>query len=717
MRSSPFAIRPLALHIENFRGLGGVHELRFESSATLVLGKNGSGKSSLLNAIEWCLFGAEATNKSKSGIDERGEWVLAHFGAQGMVSVTLELEVEGGRARLTREREQGASSREAGRVRLELPGDELLEGAEVLEWLEWNDLPDWKTWKRSFCQHQEQSRARVTETADRSAAIAGMLGLEEFREVTSKLKALKADKLEKRAALELSVLADEQRRALERPSLELRELEAKLEQLGIPIPRAGGGDPKGLVERMLCGARALPPEFDLSEQVPGDGVSRDDLQRWAQAWPSLVQVTLSSLHKQHGELLGRERALAAAHQSLEPARRSWADAESLLKRLLTELGTREELEARRRTLKQELADLRAKQRAEDARGQLLRDALEIIEASSGADQCPVCDQPVDDRWRRLRELVENRQSDAAQDRFGQLSAREAKLRQSEEQIAQAEQALESKESQLASLEQQLRTQLPPDADEGSEVAKLLESWRQRAKGLEANLLSTEAYLQEHRRSCEGLELLAKLSAARARANARAGEVSEAPEFHDLQEAIDQAAGLACDLEALGAMARALEDEQSSRQIARVNESIDGYFSLVTGQAQRGTVHVKVKKTAAKVTYQLVDGAGRTITSLLNQASFNALSLAALFASAEGRASEGRPQFLVLDDPGQSLDSEHQVGLARAIAKVAGRLPVIVATYPGALAEALAHEGLPGLRTYSLTRIDDNTGTLIEEVGS
>ena len=44
--------------IENFRGFSGRHEFDFEEKALIMLtAPNGNGKTSLLDAIEWCLTG------------------------------------------------------------------------------------------------------------------------------------------------------------------------------------------------------------------------------------------------------------------------------------------------------------------------------------------------------------------------------------------------------------------------------------------------------------------------------------------------------------------------------------------------------------------------------------------------------------------------------------------------------------------------------------
>ena len=348
MSGVPFPIRPVALLVENFRGLGGEHSLDLDRDLTVLVGKNGSGKSSLLVAVEWCLFGAEATKRSESGIAERGDWVLGHDGAAGDVRVTLELEMEGGRARLTRRRAADASPRDEDEVQLELPGEEVLRGDEVRDWLAWNSLPDWKVWKRSFCQHQELSRARVTEETDRSTAIAGMLGLDDYRNVSDALKKLKVKKLELRAAEELAELHKEQQRALERPGLELRDLEGRLERHGVAAAQAGDAELARRTTAFLVSARGIATELGVDESaIPRDDGPAAALIAWAQTWRGEVRAKVDALSKECGELSKRVETLQASVEALKPARRAESDAKSAKDRLATELGSLEGLQTQR----------------------------------------------------------------------------------------------------------------------------------------------------------------------------------------------------------------------------------------------------------------------------------------------------------------------------------------------------------------------------------
>ncbi len=716
MSGAPFPIRPVALWAENFRGFASEHSLDLDRDLTVLIGSNGAGKSSMLVALEWCLFGAEATKKSDSGISERGDWMLAHIGARGEVCVTLELAVDAGRARLTRRCQAGAKARQDDDVQLELPGAEVLRGEEVRHWLAWNHLPDWKAWKRSFCQHQELSRARVTESTDRSKAIAGMLGLDEYRKVSDDLKKLKVKRLEQRAVDVLEQLRSEQDRAMERPGLELRDLEERLERHGVSVAQAGESDIEQRTTELITSAQRVATRLGIDcEEFPQSHEPTTGLHTWAEVWPGQVRRKLDALGAMRGELVGRVQALEAAALALEPARRAETDARNGLDRLVTEFGPADGLRAQREELAAKRSSLEAERQRLDAMGSLLRDAVEVVKSSATPDCCPVCDQDRNDLEQAIAQKLDQHGPDVLQAELTNLEARDSKLREQVEKIGNAEAAYEADRLQVRSLEEQLRGQLPTGAAEDATIDELQRGWQAEVGRLTEDCEAGEKHIPVHRRDAEILEILSKLRAARARANVAAGELTETPEFHELQGVIDAAAGFASDLEALGAMARQLEDDRSEERLAAVNESIDSYFSTITAASQRGRVRIQPKKTATKVSYQLVDEQAQLITGSMNQAAFNALSLAALFASAESRARQGLPQFLVLDDPGQNLDETHQAGLARAIVTCASFAPVLVGTIPGVLADELSKADAAAPKIFKLHRTDDGSDTLIREV--
>src|SRR5919199_6951805 len=89
---------PLTLNVRNFMSYTDVHEpLSFEGIHVAVLtGDNGHGKSALLDAITWALWGRARARS----VDE-----LIHAGASEM-EVELEFELDGERYRVIRKRQR-----------------------------------------------------------------------------------------------------------------------------------------------------------------------------------------------------------------------------------------------------------------------------------------------------------------------------------------------------------------------------------------------------------------------------------------------------------------------------------------------------------------------------------------------------------------------------------------------------------------------------------
>ena len=127
-------LRPNQLEIRAFRGWREPATVHLDTNLTLILAGNGDGKSSTLNAMEWCLHGNQ-TAKKASGIAERADWELRNRDAAGSMEVTFVLLDEEGEVRITRRREQDARSRDDDTLQVRLPGGELLEQAEAESWI------------------------------------------------------------------------------------------------------------------------------------------------------------------------------------------------------------------------------------------------------------------------------------------------------------------------------------------------------------------------------------------------------------------------------------------------------------------------------------------------------------------------------------------------------------------------------------------------------
>jgi len=685
-------MRPLRLELRNFRGWR-EGTVPLDRQVTVVLGDNRRGKSSTLNAIEWCLYGREIEKKA-SGIAERVDWEIERRGSDAGVEVALSIEIEGEEARIVRRRKAGAGTREEDELAVEVGGARL-EQDQARAWMRAKRLPDWETWRRACCQHQEVLRGRLTVAEDRSQVVASLLGMDEYDRLQRVLKDQQAGKLVGEIDRELDELDKVVLYRLRAPSEELYESERKLEALGIERARLSPGLAGEIARAAIERAGALAERLEIAARLPALEGEADEpaVRKWADGWGSQVRKE-SRTHERLASATKRRAKLAAEIEQLEPSEARWREAR---KRLEAERAERGDDAAQRRSLAESerlVEQAESALRAEDRALALLREALELSRQSS-SERCPVCETHVPG----LAGQIEARVRSGTGERAAQLAAERDRARARravlEGSIRTLEKlAVEEKEARAAfeGRRETLAALVSPGRLEGG--ADLLaaaraeeESLAGEIASLEAAITGLEVELEEHRKDSERLRELFKWRAAARRAQQRA-DLTVSPEWKGFQAAVDEAAAFAVDIDVLGSMAREAQEERSQTREAEVNRALGEYCALIAGREACLDPRVRVKRTPKGITYEIEDAGGGRALSILNQASLNAISLSLLFAQAEERAREGLPEMLVLDDPGQSLDEDYAAGLARAIERVARHCAVIVGTTPGSLSERL-----------------------------
>lgn len=709
-RTSGPVLRPVGLEIAGFRGWRGAVELDLSAPLTLLIGENASGKSSTLNALEWCLFGG-AIAKKGSGIDERADWdVVARDGARE-ARVVLRLETSEGRMRVERRRAHAAKAREADWFQVTLPSGDVLEGEEELAaWFAHSDLPGWDEWKRAFCQHQERSRARVLDGAERSIQLGRLLGLEQYQEWSERWKAFRVGDLEKVAQQAQDEIESTLLRGSERPRAEADRLALQLEQRGVDRMRLNDATLQAALVELVRDGERLAQLAGLS--LPQVDASRTGaVLDWAQTLPLAVKGARSELASRLREDEARRDNWMRALEAQEPTEQAWRDARGALEAFAREHGSHARLADESAALEAQRAALDEAERRESALLALLRQATELH--VSGAP-CPVCERADPDLDAKLRTRTKEISDDASRGREEQRSAVMGRLAAVKQKLAQCVE-LERREQGADASRRRLREDFArhvPDGVEGGPASRAaLDSFRRELDDRRAALDELDRRSVELGAATERVDLLRRWSAENDRAQAARGDLEELPAWAELQSVLDEAAGLVRDIEVLADLTREAQEARSAERVRIVNESLGAHYARITGADEQACARIQVKRTAAKLAYALVDGDGRDVLPVLNQAALNALSLAVLFAQAESRAREGRPAWLMLDDPEQSLDPRARLGLADALRDLSARLPVIVATFEGPFADAL--RSARDARGFRLTR--DASGHRLEEL--
>lgn len=710
-------MRPRTLEVQAFRGWRTPAAIDVSAPITLIVGENRSGKSSTTNAIEWCLYGA-LVEKRSPGLEERARWeVRPRDAGDADTVVTLMLDDDGVGVEITRRRPAQAKARAPDRVTVRREGEAPLEGEAAERWIRDSGLPHWEDYRRAHCFHQEAARTRVIDLNDRSTVLAELLGLDEDLRVRDAIyqqtKASLVKEVDERlAALERTLLD-----RLANPRHELLAAEQGLTARGVSAAGIGPALLQEVRTRMVRRAREIAARLDLEVALPAPETGGAVL-AWARDWPATLDGS-SGAPKRLAALLARHGRIDAARGAAKPAQGAWRAARAGREEAQAQGGDEA---ARAARLREADAALKA---ADDALKRshrlaaLLRDARALIGTADGAADCPVCRTAVPALGTRVDEAIRGLESEevgrlAAARTVAEGAFRVARqgLEQFQRLARDEENARRDHETKRQALAGHLGAEAPDaDADLVAVATARLESIVEEGRVLRELETAQRDARQQHQDDLDLLLDLERWDRLRVAAE-RVVDLDALPSRHALDAAIDEAAAFASDVEALANLARDAQQERSARRESDVNESVGAYYALITGDASE-SVRVHVHRTPKGLSYHLVDAEGRPAVPVLNQAALNALSLAMLCAQAETRARAGGPDFVVLDDPVQSLDRTRQEGLGRAVERLAATCAVIVAVTPSHLVEHVCEAVGTARRVHHLAPWDPAQGTRLE----
>jgi len=687
-------MRLRSIHLQRFRGFRAGTTVELRDGINVVVGDNGSGKSSVVTAVEWCLFGREVESKG-SGIAEYKDREIRHRADDdGDTGVRLVFDSPGGEVTVSRTRAAEAKARSPDdRLEVRDEAGDLRSGDDAERWLAERAFPTWMDWRSSHCQHQEDARHRLLDGASLKASLATLLGLDDLVDLRNRFDAVRLGSHVK-AVKRIEAQQSDELLDLATSTGPQQDAAAACERLGVDPQRVTREAARGETVRLLDAARDLVREQGLTAPVPDNQGDLDEVIEWAGGWPDAVRSQpgnhsrLPGLRQESGEL-------SALVGEVEPLARQVAQAQESLRASIERDGDSERRLQALADAREEAARANANRKAADALRSLLQDAAGVLDEGV-PDECPVCESAVPDLSNRVKARLDDLSSQAAATldeactRANQAVTRaigqSSTLTQVEDQLTRARQSLESKTRALrAHLDGQ-------DADATDPLAAArtaIETRQAEIARLEPLLQSRDQRLDQHRQATDRLVAMTRYLDGLERQSTRV-DVITLPAWQQYQDGLDDLVSLIVDCDALASLTNDLLGRRSEERLSVVNRNLGEYFSLITGEeraAARGLT-VETRATATRLGYRIVDAGGDLLLPILNQASLNAIALAILFAQARDRAERGGPALLVLDDPEQSLDADHVAGLAKVLEQMTASMPVIVALPPGGLEERI-----------------------------
>jgi DNA repair protein SbcC/Rad50 len=685
-------LNPAKLRIFGFRGFRSEAEFHFDTPLTCLFGENGSCKSSALNAIEWALFGDACIGK-QTGIRERLGWIIPNRHAS-VPNVGVELTLSGpGGSHVVRRRLRHVPGKGSLQPELEvtLAGGTTSVGSEAEAALAQLRQGSFRDFLTTVYQHQESIRSVLTqEPKERNDAIDRLLGLAGRRDLLGALVGASLRSRYKEIGQRFAAFEEQIRVALTTRANDLAELQHEAHEAGIARDELTAASALLRARRVAESVQQFARATELANvelPVPGDWTGILEFDRAGKALIGQLRGRVPGIEEQQ-RLLQRQRALLALQTALDDACRRRTGLNEQAADLQKEHGSAQEIAAQIAAVDEALAAQQERLGQTNAHAAVVNEAIRFFASADAAEPpCPVCGSATPGLRGRLEQLWTEKLQGLVHEissRINELNAERKNLHAIAESHGQVKQATEQIEETVTALRAQLaealQRRLAVEDDAVAEVAKELQRLAGRLQEMARAIDDRQQQLDAIEHELARVRLTRNYLHVDAKRQVLA-QLRHAETFQGLDSQRNKIGQFVEDVEAIKNAVAATARQEAEVKLAAAEQAIDGYFRALTRHAavKRLTLAVSADKRTGRNAYQIGDQDGNDLTPVLSQGDLNALALAIFLGLA--MAARDRSVFgcLLLDDPSQSLSTEHKKALAGLLNQVAQHKKLIVAT--------------------------------------
>ena len=647
--ASGFRIQKIA--IEGFKGFTTRKEIALDGGHAFLLGQNGNGKSSIVEAIRWGLFGST----------RRPNEIVANRDYSGRCRVEITLMSEGKVWHLRRTLIKGSSGGSDAELTDDQGGEHPIRN--IMPQLDSADAGEGM--HIIFAPQSTPLRRQPEDLSPFERTIFNHLGLTHPRALLSQL-----DDFLKTQELEETNLADKLTEARQNIDRDISQLERQRDGIvGSPpwgnshVPSIAKSENK--VREIIKEITGNPPDEAFS------GLSLDALIDEAEdALKNRRSQDLDELEKEAEESVERRERLEEFREiqaEIETQQSRARDKQSELDDTLEDMSLDE--------LQNSVGEKRAAADAEDLRRRIAETASDLLHRDEeNSVSCPVCETT---HFRKdleviLRQIID-KPSGATTSELNQL---EARLKRAEN----LEREAQSLKSDVDKLEQRAETiKAHIDPEDVEELPKRIKQCSDREASIQEQIDGREDRLDEMERRLSNLRV--------------------EDSFHDIQKRLTsikqsrkQFEGVekACDdLVAFGESVRAIREavkiclkERLENDIPRVSESLSKVFASLTHHPWYDRLTIardKLPKLELQVASSHDPSDRGEPTGVLNGQSESALELVPYFAFSQADDTPTEVYLVLLDDPTRAFDEEHTGILVEQLAELGRNVQLIVAS--------------------------------------
>ncbi len=700
------AIRLSHVEIEGFRGYSKNANLEISGPLILLYGHNGTGKSSTLMAVEWCIFGDVAYLARLEG-RSRDE-LVNQFSPSAMARVSVVLGDGHISYRISRAKKIGSTKTD---FRVSTPeGDFTGDEAERVTFkLLGITLDDFI---RAIYLHQESVKGLlVEEMASRDEALDRLFGLERIRNIVesvplSKVRDIADDLEQKKATLSRKIEG-----AIEQCQLDLNKLKTKAAELGVSENEISLelalGRSEGIIHSLdalgsECGFAPVTilPSTELAQMDGFERKVKSTLREFETRIISAGRIT---------ELNTRKSELESVLRRYRQLNEELTANNSRLASLVAEFGKLEQIAISLDTLEKKMSQQEESRYQVDINSRLIEDAVTLLRTGK-RESCPICGQTIDhdETLTKLEAEIRvgvRREIIALDNERRELEARKRELQSAKasmDKLAENTRNIELEiQSTLVEATALFGTTLSDEKHLLATTDARLEQIQKQISEFNAVYIRRATVLDTVRSDLDKIAAVSDILKKSMEFNEITSHFkSESEEIQQLQAAIVELRLMEGQLSTVMKTAGEVQAGLAKDIISQSQDDIESIYTRLCKHPvyDRLKVDVRardvrglVKNSYSIKAYNSSLGTETFVSTRFSAGQMNSVAIAICLALAKRLAL--KLGFLILDDPSQSLDSEHKRALVQILKDLSTQKQLIVSTHDEELRDLLRDQGL------------------------
>ncbi|MGB2678362.1 MAG: AAA family ATPase [Candidatus Acidiferrum sp.] len=671
----------LNIEICGFRGFTKSQKLALGRPLTLLSGGNRMGKSSIVNAIEWCLFGSEVAAIKYGDIRERDAWEVRNLGSSTCYVVCTFQSADGKTLRVKRIYKTPRTTD----FSYELDGGEKsADEAKLHAHLQITP----SDFVSSVHLHPEVVRSLIiAKPRERKEAVDRLLGLSDLRDMVEAFASEQpsewTDSLQQSIDLidaKLTTALGEKKKTIEGESAGLMTKGIKHSDLTARGALSYAAKVEADLEEFAKTYQLAPPGVSAPADFAG-------LLQFRAKLPSSIQ----RLRAEHPVLADRGTFMIAKNNIVGlranhvAQKGNLTDAKHSVE-IYPEKRDLEQIGVSLLTLKGEIDKLDAEMREISRNASVLDAALTFFRNRAVGEQlaCPLCGETIlsIEEWREhIQKEIIAKDIQPLRTRKEALVKESALLEKSKTEKAALLNKLSTEQAKLDRSTKEVQTAIGKSIAETDDPVLLMDA---EIKRLDDTLAAMQQQFERINLSLDGfqqalldLDSFQRIGKAQQEI-AKIEAINENESYKQMTALRSEAELYAEDANRLIEGLQKVVKAEAQQRLALVQKSISETFTRITNRPDYPGLKVSTGSEGYVIELTSASSSTRAVP-ILNHADINCAALSIFLALAGSCQISHRLGIVILDDPSQSLDSNSKKSLASVLATLCDSRQVIVAT--------------------------------------